>query len=321
MAVITKPNTFTAGATIVASEHNDNFDTIYNEFNGSISNANVDSSAAIANSKLNLASISQAVTFTNDVTLGAGASDSVTINADDGITYTPAATWTFTGAQTVSGTWTDLGSVTTVDINGGTLDGVNIGGTTATGELIVNDSSDDANGLGDQGTSGEFLQSAGAGSNPVWASVTSPAIEFVSKTAITTTTGNIAITQGIAYMIWFQFDNTSGSQSTLQLEFNADSGQTYGNLGENAAISNEIDLPTMDNSSTLSAMIGQFMITPTRTDQMLINGDAVVYGASDTYNKVDIGGHWDNSATVTSFRILSSETISGDVILYKLNEA
>lgn len=68
MALITKTYTFTAGATIVAAEHNDNFDTIYNEFNGSISNANIDASAAIANSKLNLASIAQAVALTGGLT-------------------------------------------------------------------------------------------------------------------------------------------------------------------------------------------------------------------------------------------------------------
>jgi len=52
MATITKPNTFSAGATIVAAEHNSNFDTIYNEFNGEITNANIKSTAAIADTKL-----------------------------------------------------------------------------------------------------------------------------------------------------------------------------------------------------------------------------------------------------------------------------
>ena len=53
MGLITKPYTLSAGATIYASEHNDNYDTIYNEFNGSISNANISGSAAIAGSKIN----------------------------------------------------------------------------------------------------------------------------------------------------------------------------------------------------------------------------------------------------------------------------
>ncbi len=51
-ALITKPNTFTAGTTIIASEHNDNFDTSYNDYNGNITNANISGSAAIADSKL-----------------------------------------------------------------------------------------------------------------------------------------------------------------------------------------------------------------------------------------------------------------------------
>jgi len=52
MALISKTNTFSAGAVIVASEHNDNFDTIYNDYNGNITNANVAAGAAIADTKL-----------------------------------------------------------------------------------------------------------------------------------------------------------------------------------------------------------------------------------------------------------------------------
>ena len=52
MALITKSFTFSAGATIVASEHNTNFDTLYNEINGSLSNANVAANAAIVDTKL-----------------------------------------------------------------------------------------------------------------------------------------------------------------------------------------------------------------------------------------------------------------------------
>lgn len=52
MATITKPNTFSAGATIVASEHNANFDTIYTDYNGNITNANISGTAAIIDSKL-----------------------------------------------------------------------------------------------------------------------------------------------------------------------------------------------------------------------------------------------------------------------------
>ena len=35
---------------------------------------------------------------------------------------------TFSGGGALTGTWTDLGTVTTIDINGGTVDGAVIGG-------------------------------------------------------------------------------------------------------------------------------------------------------------------------------------------------
>jgi len=52
MSLITKGFVFTAGNTIVASEHNTNFDTLYNEINGGLTNANISASASIANTKL-----------------------------------------------------------------------------------------------------------------------------------------------------------------------------------------------------------------------------------------------------------------------------
>ena len=52
MALVTKTYTFTAGASIIASEHNSNFDTIYNDYNGNITNANLASGASIADTKL-----------------------------------------------------------------------------------------------------------------------------------------------------------------------------------------------------------------------------------------------------------------------------
>ena len=55
MGLVSKPYTFSAGASIIASEHNSNFDTIYNSHNGNISNSNISTSAAIAYSKLSLA--------------------------------------------------------------------------------------------------------------------------------------------------------------------------------------------------------------------------------------------------------------------------
>ncbi len=72
MATKAKPFTFSSGATIIASEHNSNFDTIYDEFNGNIDNANIKANAAIAGSKIDLSTIGaiggsspSGATFTN----------------------------------------------------------------------------------------------------------------------------------------------------------------------------------------------------------------------------------------------------------------
>lgn len=84
MSTITKPNTFSASATIIASEHNDNFDTIYNDYNGGITNANISPSAAIADTKL------AQLTTTNKVALSA-------LTAAG--TYTPTGDWDFSSAN------------------------------------------------------------------------------------------------------------------------------------------------------------------------------------------------------------------------------
>lgn len=54
MAIVTKPNTFTANTPAVAAEVNANFDAIFNDHNGNIENGNISNSAGILASKLNL---------------------------------------------------------------------------------------------------------------------------------------------------------------------------------------------------------------------------------------------------------------------------
>jgi hypothetical protein len=52
MSLLSKSYTFSAGATIVASEHNSNFDTLYNGVNGNLDNINLKANAAIVDTKL-----------------------------------------------------------------------------------------------------------------------------------------------------------------------------------------------------------------------------------------------------------------------------
>lgn len=104
MALIVKPYTFTAGATIVASEHNSNFDTIINDYNGNITNANISASAAISATKLSLGSIAQAIT--------------------------DSATFTMSGAAINFAKGSDISSNTTTDIGAATGNCVDVTGTT-----------------------------------------------------------------------------------------------------------------------------------------------------------------------------------------------
>jgi hypothetical protein len=183
-------STYTAGSIITSSSVTQNEDALFNYLQGgvdtyvdaSIFGSDISSVANIQSNSINFSSIAQdvgitsagsltnggATTLNGAVTLGDAIADTLVIDAG-AWTLTNATTFTLTGALTFSGTIANLGTVTTADINGGTLDEVQIGGTTATGELIVNNATDDADGLGSQGTAGQVLKSAGAGVNPTWA--------------------------------------------------------------------------------------------------------------------------------------------------------
>lgn len=52
MALIVKPYTFTAGTTILSAEVNSSYDTIYSDYNGNITDANIAAGAAISTSKI-----------------------------------------------------------------------------------------------------------------------------------------------------------------------------------------------------------------------------------------------------------------------------
>ncbi len=167
---LTADNTlnFDTGLTFLATALLANTQTFtgVNTFSGNtIFNGTLD-----ANSTTTLAgatTISGVLNATNDVTLGAGSGDQLTINMNDGITYTPGATWTFASDQTVSGSWANLGTVNTANIDGGTLDKVQIGGATVTGTIFYNDSNDNAT-IIVPGATGTVLTSRGTTAIPAW---------------------------------------------------------------------------------------------------------------------------------------------------------
>ncbi len=299
MGTISKDFEFSAGATIIASEHNQNFDELYNEINGQLSNINIDSNAAIVASKLNLASIVQDITHSGAMThsgtfnttgatnLGDGA-DLLTINCSSGITYTPAATWTFTAGQTVSGTWANLGSVTTCDINGGTIDGVTIGassaptvtdlGSVATcdinggtldgvqvagasthGAVFYNNGSNDVAQLA-TGTSGQYLQSQGSGA-PQWNGV---AWQFDSSGTFTTSSevnATVAVATDEIYNLVVDFQVTS--VGAVQLNFDSDETTDYRYVRKGTVTTNFSS--TTDYSTTAGAATGLLLGNPDAT--------------------------------------------------------
>lgn len=153
MSTISKPNTFSAGATIIASQHNDNFDTIYNDYNGSISNVNLASNAAIVDTKLASITTSQKVNVSALV---------ISSQAQGDILYASSATvWARLGAGTAGQALTTGGAAANPAFAGMTTQGdvEYHNGTTRT-RLAA-------------GTSGHFLKTQGAGANPVWAAAAS----------------------------------------------------------------------------------------------------------------------------------------------------
>lgn len=165
MSIIGKPYTFSAGATIIAAEHNSNADTIYNDYNGNINNSNVSGSAAIAYSKLNLAlSI---------------------LNAD------------INASAAIVGSKLDLstpGNIGATSPGTGAFSTLKVG-TTNQGDILYDNGTILARLT--PGTSGQFLQTQGTSANPQWATASSLYINgttYVEATAATERTSSTSTT-------------------------------------------------------------------------------------------------------------------------------
>lgn len=111
MSTISLPNTFSNGQTADASQVNSNFTTIYNDYNGGISNINLASNAALAATKLNLTTIAQTIAMSsNPINWAKGAdiasATTTDIGAATGNVVDVTGTVTITGLGTVqSGTF------------------------------------------------------------------------------------------------------------------------------------------------------------------------------------------------------------------------
>lgn len=119
MALIIKNYSFSAGSTIQASEHNDNFDTLFNEINGSIDNANIKANAAIVDTKLaqitTASKVSSSAITGNilDASLGGAAKTGAnsTITSITGLTTPLAVGQGGTGVTTTAAAWAAIGGL------------------------------------------------------------------------------------------------------------------------------------------------------------------------------------------------------------------
>lgn len=294
MSIINIPFTFSAGAVIVASQHNTNFSTIYSDYNGGITNANIDPSAAITYSKLSLT----------------GGIVNADVNASAAIVDSKLATISTAGKVNIS-------ALTVAS--------------QAQGDVIYASSGSAWARLG-PGTSGQFLRTQGAAANPVWGSAAMTFVSNTSVSTAATT-GNIAIANTNYYKVWFKL-TTFSADDTLVFQFNADgtgddysyvfNGRTTGGAitgGDDA--NTGINLSTAINSGGDLFTTGQISIYPSNGSENQIDG-VINYSdsAGGLYTSVDFSGRY-SGGSPTSFRIitLGGATFSGNVITYSMGQS
>lgn len=349
----TRVSTYTTGEVISSTDVTANEDALFNYVQAgvdtykdlSIVDADISASANIQSDKLNLTSIEQAVaitstgSFTNGgttdlngaVTIGDAIGDTLVIDAGSW-TLTNATTWTLTGALTFSGTIANLGIVTTADINGGTMDGVQIAGATTTGTIFYNDASDDVASLV-PGADNTVLTSTGATGIPAYES---PGIELLSTTTVTdgSNTGDITITAGKRYLVFVTI--TSAADTTFYIRFDSDVGaadyswilKTYDWAGvpttetiTNDVSDDDIPLGTVNLNGYLTGNFTFDATADTNGDIFLkadFDANEATAGAAEART---IFGKYLDAGTLTDYEIFTSGAtlFTGTVKTYQMN--
>jgi hypothetical protein len=129
-AIIVKPVTYSAGQILPASSLNSDFDTIYNDYNGNITNANISASAAIASTKINYNATAFLKLATGNNTWASGITGDteprITMTSDGYLLYgtgsaTPDVGIKRSAAHTLQLFNNTGGGNPTLDMNGGTI--------------------------------------------------------------------------------------------------------------------------------------------------------------------------------------------------------
>jgi len=284
---ITLTTTLTAGTSLVAGT--------LTLAGGSIT----DSSAAISFGDENLSTTG---------TLGAGATTVTDLTSTgnttignatgDALTFHPSA-WTLTNAVSITGTWTDLGTVTTADINGGTVDGAIVGGasaaagtfTTLAGTTSVVANSDLTL------TSGSIISASGS-------------ITFGDENLSTTGTlasGNLGVTGTITGSGVLSIDDTTDSTSGTTGSIHTDGGL---GVAKNVYISEELHL--LDSKAVKFGTGEDASISFDGTDLLITpnvvgNGTVVVQGNTSN-STLEMPGNG-ASGVMTAF-VYSADNVS-----------
>ena len=235
-----------------------------------------------------------------------------------------------------SGTVSNDGTtyIASANIDGGSMDNVKVAGVSMTGELYVNSSTDKLVGLGSQGTSGQFLQSQGAGANPTFSGAT------LTLTSTTTTsgadnTGDITIAASKKYLVVFTMKKQQTGAGTVYLRFNSNAGAssyawsyttldfatsvTETHVGDNA--DDEIEISPVLTTDDVDTIVGQFFLDTTLFNTSYtsyVDGWAVYQNTSTTYGRIDFGGMIIDAGgvgAITSFELLDSGTTNDDWIV------
>lgn len=293
MSLITIPNTFSAGAVIVASQHNSNFSTIASDYNGNIDNTNIAPGASIAYSKLNLATSIVNADVSASAAIAYSKLNLATsiVNADVGA-----------AAAIVD---TKLAQITTAS---------KVSGTAITG-------------LASLPAGAGVIPAANLPSPGSMTLITATALSGV------TTSGNISITSGQTYFVTYNltFDSTADTPS-LRFNADSGAGHykyaivgstTTGAFTSLSASATQINLSRTVLPISTGGINGHFYIQQVGASSQIYR----IWGQSayddqvaSLFSCANNSGSWFNTANATSFVINSTgQTMTGTIYLYKIS--
>lgn len=291
MSLITIPFTFSAGAVIVASQHNSNFSTIYADYNGNIDNNNISALAAIVYSKLSLAGS--------------------IVNAD--INNSAAIANTKLNLASITGT-INIGTAHQGDIfydNGTTLTRLTPG---TSGQVLMT-----------QGAAANPLWGTNGATSLISNTTISSATNSGDITIVATNFYQVKIVvRGFSAddSIAMRFNNDTGaSYNYITRGFVFDGTPTASNSVATGATS--FVLGPADAAAAAEQLVFTINIYPQRNDNQTgyFKGEMMGQDSSAAQYYKDIAGNWGSGGNaLTSFRILTTggATFSGNILLYKL---